>query len=158
VTIGTIALADADATARAGQILARHVRGGDAVALVGELGAGKTALVSGLVAGLGAGTAVSPTFALINEYHGRLIVWHVDLYRLDRASELVELGLDDLFGDRRGLVVVEWADRFDVMPSDHLRLELGHVTIGRTLDIAGTGPRGRELASALSDELLGSTA
>ena len=147
-------LADAGATIRAGERLAAVVRGGDAIALIGDLGAGKTTLVTGLVAALGGGTATSPTFSLVNEYRGgRLVVWHVDLYRLERAAEVPELGLDDLFGDRRGLVLVEWADKFDVMPADHLRLELAHTDRGRTLTATGTGPRG----SALAAELLGSS-
>jgi tRNA threonylcarbamoyl adenosine modification protein YjeE len=146
-------LADPVATVAAGQRLAAAVRGGDAIALIGDLGAGKTTLVSGLVAALGGGAASSPTFSLVNEYPGgRLVVWHVDLYRLERAAELAELGLDDLIGDHRGICVIEWADRFAVLPADHLRIELGHVGGGRRLGAAGTGPRGRELAA----ELLGS--
>jgi tRNA threonylcarbamoyl adenosine modification protein YjeE len=148
-----VELLDRAATLHAGQRLAALVRGGDAIALIGELGAGKTTLVTGLVAGLGGGAASSPTFSLVNEYPaGRLVVWHVDLYRLERAAELPELGLDDVIGDPRGICVVEWADRFAVLPPDHLRLELAHAGTGRTLAATGTGPRGRELA----DELLGS--
>jgi tRNA threonylcarbamoyl adenosine modification protein YjeE len=151
-----IALADDDATRSAGAALARAVTGGDAIALVGDLGAGKTTFTGGLVAALGGGDASSPTFALIHEYPGgRLIVWHVDLYRLERRAELQELGLDDVLGDRRGICVVEWADRFDgVMPRDHLRLELAHAATGRTLTAHGTGPRGAVLASDLTAELL----
>jgi tRNA threonylcarbamoyladenosine biosynthesis protein TsaE len=143
-------LADAEATARAGAHLAALVAGGDAIALVGDLGAGKTTLVAGLVTALGAGTASSPTFSLVNEYAGgRLVVWHVDLYRIERATELGELGLDDVIGDRRGIVLVEWADKFDVMPSDHLRLELAHAPGGRMLAAIGTGPRGEALAAGM---------
>jgi tRNA threonylcarbamoyl adenosine modification protein YjeE len=142
-------LADPVDTARAGERLAASVRGGDAIALVGDLGAGKTTLVSGLVAALGSGAASSPTFSLVNEYPGRLIVWHVDLYRIERAAELVELGLDDVIGDPRGICVVEWADRFAVLPPDHLRIELAHAERGRTLTASGTGPRGRVLAHDL---------
>jgi len=150
-----VPLVDADATRRAGAVLARLVRGGDAIALVGDLGAGKTTLVTGLVAALGGGAAASPTFSLVNEYPaGRLIVWHVDLYRIEREAELVELGLDDVLGDRRGICLVEWADRFAVLPADHLRLELAHAGETRTLAAAGTGPRGQALASALVAELL----
>lgn len=144
-------LADPEATRRVGERLAGLVRGGDAIALVGELGAGKTTLVAGLVAGLGGGAAASPTFALVNEYPGgRLVVWHVDLYRIERVAELPELGLDDAIGDPRGICVVEWADRFAVLPPDHLRIELGHAPDGgRDLAASGTGPRGRELAAEL---------
>jgi len=144
-------LADADATTRAGATLASHLEGGDAVALIGDLGAGKTTFVAGLVAALGGGAASSPTFSLVNEYPGgRLRVWHVDLYRLERAAELPELGLDDVIGDRRGIVIIEWADKFDVMPADHLTLELVHTGDTRELVATGTGPRGRALAEVLA--------
>jgi len=143
-------LEDRQATLRAGARLAALVRGGDAIALLGDLGAGKTTLVTGLVAALGGGAAASPTFSLVNEYPGgRLVVWHVDLYRIERAAELTELGLDDVIGDRRGICLVEWADRFAVLPPDHLRIELAHTDGARTLWASGTGPRGRELAAEL---------
>jgi tRNA threonylcarbamoyladenosine biosynthesis protein TsaE len=144
-------LADAAATVAAGARLAAAVQGGDAIALVGDLGAGKTTFVTGLVAALGGGAAASPTFSLVNEYPaGRLVVWHVDLYRIERAAEIPELGLDDVIGDPRGICVVEWADRFDVLPPDHLRLVLDHAPDGgRTLTATGTGPRGRALAAAV---------
>ena len=146
----TIHLDSAEDTARAGARLAAAVEGGDAIALIGDLGAGKTTLVAGLVAALGGGAAASPTFSLVNEYrHGRLRVWHVDLYRLEREAELPELGLDDLIGDHRGIVLVEWADKFDVMPADHLRIELTHEGEHRHLTATGTGPRGTALASVL---------
>jgi tRNA threonylcarbamoyladenosine biosynthesis protein TsaE len=127
-----VILADAVATERAGTVLA-----------------GLVTFVTGLVAALGAGTATSPTFSLVHEYRGRLIVWHVDLYRIERAAELPELGLDDIASDPRGILVVEWADRFAVLPPDHLRIELAHSGSGRTLTASGTGPRGHLLAAAL---------
>lgn len=131
-------LADAEATKAFGARLAAVVQGGDAIALIGELGAGKTTLVSGLTEALGAGTAHSPTFGLVHEYGGgRLIVWHVDLYRIEREAELVELGIEDIVGDPRGVVVVEWADRFPVLPPDHLRLELRHSATGREVTATG---------------------
>jgi tRNA threonylcarbamoyladenosine biosynthesis protein TsaE len=145
-----LTLADAAATTRVGERLAALIQGGDAIALIGDLGAGKTTLVAGLVAALGAGDAQSPTFSLVNEYPGgRLVIWHVDLYRIDRAAELPELGLDELIGDPRGVVLVEWADKFDVMPADHVRLELVHTGDARTLSATGTGPRGQALADAV---------
>jgi tRNA threonylcarbamoyl adenosine modification protein YjeE len=149
-----IALADDAATRAAGAALAALVRGGDSIALIGDLGAGKTTLASGFVEAIGAGTAASPTFSLVNEYPGgRLIVWHVDLYRLERVAELAELGLDEILGDPRGICLVEWADRFAVMPVDHLRIELAHDGDHRTLVAAGAGPRGRQLADALYKSL-----
>lgn len=81
------------------------------MALVGELGAGKTCFIQGLVRGLGATVhATSPTFVLINEYAGRLPVHHVDAYRTTSLAELQDLGLEELFAGE-GVTVIEWADR-----------------------------------------------
>jgi tRNA threonylcarbamoyladenosine biosynthesis protein TsaE len=145
-----VKLVGADATREVGTRLGGIVQGGDCIALIGDLGAGKTTLVTGFATAIGAGTAASPTFSLVNEYvGGRLIVWHVDLYRIDREAELVELGLDDMLGDRRGVCIVEWADKFAVMPKDHLRIELVHDGDARILTATGTGPRGEALAKLL---------
>ena len=86
---------------------------------------------------------------------GGINLYHVDLYRIERAAELPELGLDDVIGDPRGIVVVEWADRFAVLPADHVRLELAHAGDARTIEVTGTGPRGEELAAALAAAVLG---
>jgi tRNA threonylcarbamoyladenosine biosynthesis protein TsaE len=98
-------------TAAAGERLGATLAAGDVVALTGELGAGKTCFVQGLARGLGVQThPTSPTFVLINEYRGRVPVHHVDAYRTGRASELIDLGLLELF-DGDGVTVVEWAER-----------------------------------------------
>jgi tRNA threonylcarbamoyladenosine biosynthesis protein TsaE len=98
-------------TSAAGERLAATLGPGDVVALTGELGAGKTCFVQGLTRGLGVQTrATSPTFVLINEYRGRMPVHHVDAYRTARATELIDLGLPELF-DGDGVTVVEWAER-----------------------------------------------
>ena len=91
--------------------LAERLGPGDVVALTGELGAGKTCFTQGLACGLGVtGRVVSPTFVLVNEYRGRVPVHHVDAYRTESLTELLDLGLDELFsGD--GVTVVEWADK-----------------------------------------------
>ncbi|MFT3698393.1 MAG: tRNA (adenosine(37)-N6)-threonylcarbamoyltransferase complex ATPase subunit type 1 TsaE [Kofleriaceae bacterium] len=142
-------LADAAATRAAGERLAGLIRGGDAIALVGELGAGKTTFTAGLVAALGGGDAHSPTFSLVHRYDTTPIIWHADLYRIEREAELLELGLDDAIGDPGAIAIVEWADRFDVMPRDHLVIELRHADEGRELIARGTGPRGEGLARQL---------
>jgi tRNA threonylcarbamoyladenosine biosynthesis protein TsaE len=100
-----------EATKAFGAQLAEGLEPGDVVALTGELGAGKTCFTQGLARGLGvAGRAVSPTFALVNEYRGRVPVHHVDAYRTSSLTELLDLGLDELF-DGEGVTVVEWADK-----------------------------------------------
>lgn len=103
-------------TFAAGEALARELGAGDVVGLVGELGAGKTVFIQGLARGLGVPPEVpvtSPTFTLVNEYRGgRLPLFHVDLYRLEREDELEDVGLDELYRRGDGVVAVEWFDRF----------------------------------------------
>lgn len=98
-------------TEAAGERLGRTLAAGDVVALIGELGAGKTCFIQGLVRGLGVTRrATSPTFVLINHYRGRVPVYHVDAYRTESLAELLDIGLPELFaGD--GVTVVEWADK-----------------------------------------------
>jgi len=96
-------------TRKLGRALAAHVRPGDLLCLMGDLGAGKTTFVQGLAAGLGAQElATSPSFVLLHEYHGRLPVFHLDLYRV--TGDLTEIGIDDILSSA-GVVVVEWAER-----------------------------------------------
>ena len=103
--------ASAEETEAAGERLAAGLGPGDVVALVGELGAGKTCFIRGLVRGLGATTrATSPTFVLINQYRGRVPIYHVDAYRTQSLRELLEIGVDELMGGD-GVTVVEWADK-----------------------------------------------
>ena len=101
----------AEETQAIGAALALTLGPGDVVALTGDLGAGKTCFTQGLARGLGVtGRAVSPTFVLVNEYRGRVPVHHVDAYRTGSLTELVDLGLDEMFsGD--GVTIVEWADK-----------------------------------------------
>jgi tRNA threonylcarbamoyladenosine biosynthesis protein TsaE len=141
----TIDLADEAETRAAGAALGAVLRAGDAVALIGDLGAGKTTFAQGVAAGAGyAGEVTSPTFTLVHEYAGRVPLVHADLYRIERERELAELGLDDV----RGALLVEWADRFAVLPADHLRVELSHAGDGRRLVAAGQGDRSRALLAA----------
>ena len=115
-------------TDAAGQQLAATLGPGDVVALTGELGAGKTVFVQGLVRGLGvASGATSPTFVLINEYRGRLPVHHVDAYRTGSLDEVFDLGLVELM-DADGVTVIEWADRVDaLLPSRAVRVHIAGV-------------------------------
>ena len=114
-----------DATAAAGERLAARLAPGDVVALTGELGAGKTCFVQGLVRGLGVTTAAtSPTFVLVNEYRGRLPVHHVDVYRTQSLTELLDLGLEELIAGS-GVTLVEWADRCEpLLPARAIRVHI----------------------------------
>lgn len=118
-----------DETRALGRRLALVARGGDRIALIGPLGAGKTELAKGFAAGLGVlETVDSPSFTLMAEYRGRLPLFHLDLYRVDGAVDAFEGGLlDEREAD--GVTLIEWGDRLatDVDPD---RLEI-HIDVGR---------------------------
>ncbi len=116
----------ADDTRAAGAALAPFLRPRDVVVLTGELGAGKTTFVQGIAAGLGATEHVaSPTFTLVREYvSGRVPLAHVDLYRLDREQDVIDLALDELEEGER-VLLVEWGDPVaELLADDRLRIEL----------------------------------
>ena len=119
-------LPDAQATEAFGRVLAARLRAGDVVALFGTLGAGKTTLARGILHGLGhAGDVASPTFPIVQTYEPpdtRLPAWHVDLYRIERAEELAELGLDEARQD--GVLLIEWPERLPSLWPESLRLRL----------------------------------
>jgi tRNA threonylcarbamoyladenosine biosynthesis protein TsaE len=113
------------ATRRIGLTIGKELQPRDVILLSGPLGAGKTTLVQGMAKGLGVSDSVmSPTFVLMRELEGRLALYHIDLYRLEKMPEIADLGLDDyLYGE--GATVIEWADRAEgLWPEDHLRIDL----------------------------------
>jgi tRNA threonylcarbamoyladenosine biosynthesis protein TsaE len=128
VTTATVETASERETADAGAGMAASVRPGDVILLYGDLGAGKTAFVRGLVRGLGldAGEVTSPTFTLIQVYAGStLALHHVDLYRLD-PKEVDDLGLDELIsgGD---VVAIEWPERWHARPDAAHEVRIAHL-------------------------------
>ena len=97
-------------TEAAGAALARSLMAGAVVAMYGDLGAGKTAFVRGMAQGLESPSRVtSPTFTIVNEYEGRLPLFHFDMYRLASSAELFDIGWEDYL-DRNGVCVVEWSE------------------------------------------------
>ena len=137
-----------DETERFGEALAPALATGDVLALTGDLGAGKTRFVAGLARGLRCKARVrSPSFAIVNEYHGDRLLLHLDLYRLDTV-DAESLGLEEYA--ERGVLVVEWGER---LPHAWLAEAL-HVTLvpgeadTRTISAEGHGERGRHLHDA----------
>jgi tRNA threonylcarbamoyladenosine biosynthesis protein TsaE len=112
-------------TRAVGRAVAGILVAGDLVALAGDLGAGKTAFIQGAAAGLGVTDAVvSPTFTLVREYEGNLPVVHIDVYRLERIREVLDLGFEDYLEDGR-VVFVEWGDVVQgLLPESRMEVQL----------------------------------
>ena len=116
------------ATAALGRKIGKRLGAGSILALVGELGSGKTLITRAICAGLGVPSRQvnSPTFVLVNEYRGRLPVFHLDLYRIGGEADGVELGIADYF--RRapsGVMVIEWAEKiFSLLPAGVMTIDL----------------------------------
>ncbi|MBM3172584.1 MAG: tRNA (adenosine(37)-N6)-threonylcarbamoyltransferase complex ATPase subunit type 1 TsaE, partial [Chloroflexi bacterium] len=115
-------------TQRLGVELGKLSQVADVFLLMGNLGSGKTCLTQGIAWGLEVKEyAFSPSFVIVREYHGRLPLYHIDLYRLDHLEEIIDLGLDEYFyGD--GVCVVEWADKgLAALPEENLLVMLEHI-------------------------------
>ncbi len=115
-----------EATFRLGAAFGAAAQGGEVLALIGPLGAGKTQFVKGLAQGVGVPpeNVTSPTFALMQSYAGRLLLTHIDLYRLENPDEICALGLEEEIEDA-GLAAIEWADKGEcLLPPGSLILRL----------------------------------
>lgn len=150
----TLDIADLSATEEFGRRLGALLFPGAVIALVGQLGAGKTHLTRAVAEGLGVKNSAavnSPTFVLIQEYVARLPIYHFDAYRLGGAREFAELGVDEYFrGD--GVCLVEWADKVDAtLPAEHLRIEIEIIdTDRRRFHLAASGGRYETLLQHLN--------
>lgn len=117
----------ANHTRQIGGEFSGRLKSGDIVCCIGNLGSGKTTFIQGLCAGLQVRETVnSPTFTLINEYHGILPVFHFDFYRVNDPEELLELGLEEYF-EKDGICLIEWPDIIsDLLPNEYYRVTLEH--------------------------------
>jgi tRNA threonylcarbamoyladenosine biosynthesis protein TsaE len=139
----------ASETVQIGKTIGKCLLSGDVVALVGELGAGKTQFIKGLASGVGIEDPThisSPSFTLIHEYSGKIPFYHIDLFRLGREQEAEELGLEDYF-QGRGITAIEWADKIpSLLPEELLFVSIAYVDKNiRSLEVAGKGKHFEDL-------------
>ncbi len=139
-----VVTSSAEDTRTLGRAVSEALRPGDVVALAGDLGAGKTVFVQGAAAGLGVDQpVVSPTFTLVREYAGRFPVVHMDVYRLDRVNDVLDVGFEDYL-DGRAILFIEWGDVIQgLLPESWLGVRLTmdeRDEARRTIAFAGTGP------------------
>lgn len=117
-------------TIELGRKVGSQLKGGEVIAVCGQLGSGKTHLIKGIATGAGAAESkevTSPTFVIINEYKGRLDIYHIDAYRLESIAEFEMLGFDD-YCNPQSVVLIEWADKIEsaLEKIDYIRVELSH--------------------------------
>lgn len=131
-------------TMQLAQTLGRHLKAGDIVCLTGDLGSGKTTFAKGIAKGLKVDPRQvnSPTFVLMNIYQGKMPLFHFDLYRMEDAEEILNLGYEEFFYDE-GVTVVEWAERLQgFMPRGCLHVEMIHKGESeRSIKIEAVGKR-----------------
>ncbi|HUU65049.1 MAG TPA: tRNA (adenosine(37)-N6)-threonylcarbamoyltransferase complex ATPase subunit type 1 TsaE [Dehalococcoidales bacterium] len=140
-----------------GKQLGERLKTGSIIALIGELGCGKTLFTRGICVGLGVPErrVNSPTFAFVNEYLGRLPVFHIDLYRLNTIDEEFEIGLLDYLAKAdSGVVVLEWAEKALVLlPNDYLQVQFEVLSARRRqLTLVGFGKKSSSLLRELGDQ------
>jgi len=139
-----------------GQQLGAQLINGDIIALIGDLGGGKTWFTKGIAIGLeiDPNDIVSPTFTLVNEYRGRQQIFHIDLYRLKNKTEILALDLEDYFS-REGIVIIEWADRWPgKLPENKIHVELKVIDEHtRELEFSGNHYRAKEIIGALKEKV-----
>ncbi len=141
-------------TRQFGRLVGQALQGGEVVALIGPLGAGKTQLVKGVAWGNGhddASLVTSPTFTLVNEYPGQLHLYHLDAYRLGGGEELLDLGFAEMVTPESA-VLIEWADRATaVLPADRLTIGLQVTSdTARRLSLTAGGPSSQRLLDELT--------
>ena len=140
----------ASETIRIGKKIGSLLQPGDVIALVGELGAGKTQFIKGLAAGMGvrrSGYVSSPSFTLINEHEGKVPLYHIDLYRVDTEREAQELGLEEYFKGK-GITAVEWADKVpSLLPEEVLTVTICYT--GKNTRSIGIIPKGQRYEALL---------
>ncbi len=131
-------------TIERGRAIGRSLKPGTVIALIGDLGSGKTTLVKGLALGLGVKDArevKSPTFVIFHIYKGRIPLYHFDLYRLDESRDVEGIGMDEFLSDPTAISVIEWADRIPaVLQQASVRIELtSSGETGRTIRVYSHG-------------------
>ena len=133
-----------------GEKLGKTLKQGDVIALIGDLGTGKTCLTQGIARGVGIApdeVVNSPSYILINEYNGTMPIYHIDLYRLENSDEIAELGLSEYI-EGNGICIIEWAERIsDTLPDTCIKI---NITLADTN--ASRGDEFRELRPQIPED------
>ncbi len=123
---------------------------GAIICLIGDLGAGKTTMTQSLAKSLGVDDYItSPTFTIVNEYEGRIPLYHFDVYRIGCSEEMYDIGFDEYI-DSQGVCIIEWANIIeDILPDDYLKIELSYKDNGREMKLIPYGTKYEEIVEEL---------
>ena len=148
---------DFEETIRLGSLIGSLLKSGDVVALIGNLGAGKTYMVKGIAEGQGIEgrkTVTSPSYVLIKQYMGKLPIYHFDAYRLESPDEMYDIGCTEFFWDN-GISIVEWADKvLECLPDEFIKITI--TSIGQTsrdIHVSCKGERYKEFLKELREKI-----
>lgn len=143
-------------TEKIGYTLGKLLTGGEIICMTGDLGAGKTTMTQSIAEGLDVKDYVtSPTFTIINEYEGRLPLYHFDVYRINDVDEMYDLGYEEYFYSN-GVSIIEWADMIEeILPKERLNINIHKKDDieGREIIIDGNGEKYQNIIKALSQEI-----
>lgn len=147
-----INLKDENATIQLGKIIADQIENGVIIALIGDLGSGKTTISKSIIKSLTNEENIpSPTFNIVNEYslNGKLI-YHFDFYRLEDENELYGIGFDDYLAQKNSIMLIEWADKFEsLLPKNYIKLNFEKLENSRNVKITANGKKYTDLVENL---------
>ncbi|SHH36152.1 tRNA (adenosine(37)-N6)-threonylcarbamoyltransferase complex ATPase subunit type 1 TsaE [Tepidibacter thalassicus] len=145
-----IYLKNEEETKEIGYKLGKLLNKGNVVCLIGDLGAGKTTITQSIAKGLGVDDYItSPTFTIVNEYEGRVPLYHFDVYRISSSEEMYEIGFEEyIYG--QGVCIIEWANLIeDILPDNYLKLELNYKEDGREMILIPFGQEYEKIVKEL---------
>lgn len=143
-------------TYKFGEIISKNINQGVVVALIGDLGSGKTTLAKSIIKNMiDIQDVPSPTFNIVNEYNkDNITIYHFDLYRLEDEGELFGIGFDDYISNKKAIIIIEWADKFiDVLPKNYIKINFEKSLDCRYVDIVNIGEKYKDVVDKISSQV-----
>lgn len=150
-----IYIENVEKTIELGRVIGKLLKNGDIVCLDGDLGAGKTHISKGIAKGLGIEEEItSPTFTIVQEYEGKIPLYHFDVYRIACSEEMYNVGFEDYL-NKNGAIIIEWSEIIrDILPNERLEIKIIYAPEGgRYFSFCAFGKRHEELLRKISDSL-----
>ena len=143
-------------TYKFGEIISKNINQGVVVALIGDLGSGKTTLAKSIIKNMiDIQDVPSPTFNIVNEYNkDNITIYHFDLYRLEDEGELFGIGFDDYISNKKAIIIIEWADKFiDLLPKNYIKINFEKSLYCRYVDIVNIGEKYKDVVDKISSQV-----